>query len=327
MRRTLALTTAGFATLLASGCSLPSKERWAQINRHGLLPVLIDGRSSSPTVTAATSKPSEERVVRVQAVTTPAVVRTPSAARVPGNPGYVFSPHTIPHKVVDVRGLRPGEEVRCPYTGLAFLVPAAQSDIVVSRPTPAPHVDRPVAELVSNSDTVPDLGPELNRPNAIEAPTPVPAPAPLPPPTVEPAKPATAETTLPPPAAPPTTPAPAPAPPPTVVKGKNEIPYGTRVAGRPGFVYSPYANKSQLVDVATTAPGVVVRCPYTQKLFRVPELAGEEVKPSGTPPTSEPPATADTPATPPTPEPAPAPPAPAPEPRPATPGSLASPPR
>jgi hypothetical protein len=36
------------------------------------------------------------------------------------------------------------------------------------------------------------------------------------------------------------------------------------------MVNSPYANKSQLVDVAGMSPGQTVKCPYSGKLFRVP---------------------------------------------------------
>ncbi len=58
-----------------------------------------------------------------------------------------------------------------------------------------------------------------------------------------------------------------------------KLPYGTRVAGRPGFVYSPYAQKNQLVDVSGTAPGVAVECPYTKgKKFIVPEFSDEEIR-------------------------------------------------
>lgn len=58
-------------------------------------------------------------------------------------------------------------------------------------------------------------------------------------------------------------------------KAREEIPYGKIVIGRPGFVNSPFAAKSQLVDVKGTAPGVVVKCPYSNKLFRVPEAINE----------------------------------------------------
>lgn len=309
MRKALALTTAGLASLLASGCSLPSKERWAQINQHGLIPVLIDGRSS--TVAANTTpgvKPSEEHAVRVQGVATPAIVKTPSADRVPGRTGYVYSPFTSSRSIVDVRAYQPGEAVRCPYTGKTFAVPSAQQQEVIVSNRPVRRENHPVTEVVSNSNSIPELDPSLNR---LE-----PTPTPAPPTTFEPAKPATVEA----PPAPAPTPAPAAAstpPPPrepsVAAKPKTDIPYGTRVAGRPGFVYSPFANKTQLVDVAGTAPGVVVKCPYTQKMFRVPEVAGEEVKPAAAPPSD----TANAPSS----VPAPA------EPKPSTPGSLSSPPR
>lgn len=55
------------------------------------------------------------------------------------------------------------------------------------------------------------------------------------------------------------------------IKADPSTKTGTWVLGRPGFVYSPFAAKSQLVDVNGTAPGVIVKCPYTNKLFRVPE--------------------------------------------------------
>ncbi len=48
------------------------------------------------------------------------------------------------------------------------------------------------------------------------------------------------------------------------------LPYGTPVAGRPGMVTSPFAQKQQLVDVTGLAPGDTVKDPYSGKLFRVP---------------------------------------------------------
>jgi hypothetical protein len=49
-----------------------------------------------------------------------------------------------------------------------------------------------------------------------------------------------------------------------------ELPYGSPISGRPGFVNSPYAAKHQLVDVTGLPVGMEVKCPYTGKLFRVP---------------------------------------------------------
>lgn len=53
-------------------------------------------------------------------------------------------------------------------------------------------------------------------------------------------------------------------------KPENDLPYGTSVAGRPNMVNSPYAGKTQLVDVSGMTSGQTVKCPYTGKLFKVP---------------------------------------------------------
>ena len=43
---------------------------------------------------------------------------------VPGKPGFVTSPYAPYQGYVDVRGYAPGTEVKDPYTGKTFLVPA-----------------------------------------------------------------------------------------------------------------------------------------------------------------------------------------------------------
>lgn len=65
----------------------------------------------------------------------------------------------------------------------------------------------------------------------------------------------------------PTTPADAP---PVKKAPREDLPYGTPVVGKPGYVYSPYAEDRQ-VDVRDLKRGTRVHCPYTPgKDFRVP---------------------------------------------------------
>ena len=283
--RGLALSAVGLTTLLAVSCALPRKEAWNQINQRGLIPVLIDGGQTA-LVSNPAVKPSQESVVRVQAVTTPAIVKTLYADAVPGRPGYVLSPHTAPRKVVDVRGFRAGEEVRCPFTSQPFLVPDFSAVADAARPAPQRPV-RPVAEVVSSTGSTPEMlersltrldpEPEMKAapPAPVEPVTPPAAPVKTPATletAVNPAVPSAGNSGVPPAA------------------GNSGLLYGSRVPGRPGFVYSPHAAKTQLVDVAGTAPGVVVKCPYTNKLFRVPEVNSEEINPGTSPvaPAAEP---------------------------------------
>lgn len=49
--------------------------------------------------------------------------RPPSAEKVPGKPGYVFSPFSAGHRIIDVTHLPPGTKVKCPYTMKIFRVP------------------------------------------------------------------------------------------------------------------------------------------------------------------------------------------------------------
>ncbi len=47
-------------------------------------------------------------------------------------------------------------------------------------------------------------------------------------------------------------------------------PTAEKIAGKPGFVYSPFSSEHRLVDVSGVPSGTKVKCPYTMKIFRVP---------------------------------------------------------
>ncbi|HWB07260.1 MAG TPA: hypothetical protein VG796_29820 [Verrucomicrobiales bacterium] len=268
MRRNLVLSALGLAGLVTSGCTLPSKEQWAQVQQKGLIPVLIAANQNDAPGQPAATRPSQQHMLAVQPVRTPVIATAPTAESIPGRPGFVYSPHATPRRVVDVRAFHAGQQVRCPYTSLPFRVPdyplVASTPAPVSRPVPA---SPPVTRVPSTapSTAVPPLDAGLAHLEPVETP-PAPAPAspPAPAPAVDPVKPPVKPGAL------------------ATADAKPAIPYGTRVPGRPGFVYSPHAGKTQLVDVAGTAPGVVVKCPYTNKLFRVPEPVAEEIAPAET---------------------------------------------
>ena len=49
-----------------------------------------------------------------------------------------------------------------------------------------------------------------------------------------------------------------------------EIPFATRISGKPGFVKSPFDPNGQSIDVRDFQSGQKAKCPYTGKIFRVP---------------------------------------------------------
>ena len=72
----------------------------------------------TPRETVETTPPPS-----VPAAPQPTVQDLPYATPVPGKPGYVISPYAPDSGYVDIRGLSPGQQARCPYTQKVFLVP------------------------------------------------------------------------------------------------------------------------------------------------------------------------------------------------------------
>ncbi len=242
---TVRLATASLAGLMLASCAIPPREAWHEIQSRGLITYYMHKESRPLGSTAGTKNLVQTTPAPVQApmpsvgpdrpaTPPPAMLNAstmPVAQAVPDLPGYVRTPFTNPPRLVDVRGMSPGSKVVCPYTQRPFLVPGS-----VSAST----------NIAANR---PKPQPAPDRPKT----TPVDANANV------------AAMTKPAPSAPATT-APAPAP----ATATPELPYGTPIAGRPGFVNSPFAAKHQLVDVTGLPVGMEVKCPYTGKLFRVP---------------------------------------------------------
>ena len=313
---TRSLTAGAIAMMAMTSCSLPPREAWRQIQTDGLIPfVAAQWTSESGPVAPAFATQSKTQMVAqqtpkkqspassVSAPTTPTntvastTTATPSASTtpnntpspvmidaknlpkaqvVPGLAGYVRTPYTNPPRLVDVRGMSAGSKVVCPFTNKPFLVPAGvatEQPKVAAAPAPTPTpAPAPQAPKVTPPASVPASVP--TAPTKVAAMT-------KPQPTA-PAQNTPAPQVKPQPQAPATTPAPTkPAPIATTPPAKaetQEIPFGTPISGRPGFVNSPYAAKHQLVDVTGLPVGMEVKCPYTGKLFRVPPQADTQGK-------------------------------------------------
>jgi beta-lactamase regulating signal transducer with metallopeptidase domain len=95
----------------------------------------------------------------------PNVVRPPVAQWVPGKPGFVISPHAPAAGYVDVRGFKPGTEVKCPYTQEKFLVPELpRGEIDKTNLEPRSEIIRPAE---SESRIEGRVGIELRQANPV----------------------------------------------------------------------------------------------------------------------------------------------------------------
>ncbi len=202
-----------------------------------------------PSVSPKPAPPKEKTEVASNNTLTPPPLPTENSSLpaygqwVEGRPGFVYSPFARRHQLVDVTGIAPGVEVKCPYSGNTFRVPemaepAADSGAKPQEPKPQAQ-PKPEATPPTKPEAKPEMKPE-NKP--ADQP-----PAPKPEAKAEPK---------------PTTPAP--------VSTPATMPVAKWVDGKPGLVQSPFGEAGQLVDVTGKEPGSKVLCPFTGKPFIVP---------------------------------------------------------
>lgn len=229
--------------LLLCQCTLPQRQAWQYIRTNGLLTYW---NNPSPPFGVGTGY-SQRYVARGgSSYTAPRYSQRPASYW----SSYADSgtSHRIPYRSTPRSG----------YSSRYFATPSQPSS---SAPVPAPR-------------HTPRARPE----------SPAPRPAPRIPVEEPPEAPAIVRNE--PPPAPSTTPQPPSLPksngaPPAAPASTADLPYGTPVPGRPNMVNSPFAAKTQLVDVSGMGVGQPVKCPYTGKLFKVPppQQAANTVEP------------------------------------------------
>ena len=237
------LVTISLVALMLASCAVPPRQAWQQIQSRGLISYYMAKDSRPLGANHAGTPTLAQRTAPVQ---TPSPSVGPDRPSTP--PPAMLNAASMPvaQAVPDLPGY-----VRTPFTNPPRLVDvrgmSAGSKVV------CPYTQRPF--LVPGGVTAASSNIAANRPKtpAPERPrtTPIDANSNV----------AAMTKTA------PSTPSVAPTPP---APATADLPYGTPISGRPGFVNSPFAAKHQLVDVTGLPVGMEVKCPYTGKLFRVP---------------------------------------------------------
>lgn len=86
----------------------------------------VPAAASKPAASAEEKKPSAQAPAKTSVAAAPAPNKSedlPYGSPVAGRPGLVNSPYAGKMQLVDVTGLKPGQEVKCPYSGKLFRVP------------------------------------------------------------------------------------------------------------------------------------------------------------------------------------------------------------
>ena len=236
---------------LVPSCALPTHDAWKVIKDNGFLTYLSIEMGKQPIPPGlSASPPSATSVAATQPTVTTPWRATPSRYWDTNPAKPVVSPPKVTKPVPPQVAVAPKPALRPPAPKPAAV---ASAPPVITQPAPTPV---PAA---------------ANKPELQKKPEPkIAAAPPAPSPPTE--KPAPNKSTAPAPTA--SVPAPQPAASPV------ELPYGEIIAGRPGFVHSPYAMKNQIVDVTGLRTGQEVKCPFTGKLFRVPPGEQAAAKPA-----------------------------------------------
>jgi len=222
-------------------CSLPPREAWQRIREEGVLKAFFVPKRSGVT------DDRTQRLAGADLSDDDSGSRSLPVAEPAAQAGYVYSPRTATRKLVNVKDFAAGDTVLCPYTLEPFVVPGAGASSGLAGEAVG---GRELTPMTPTHAAPPRLA--STRPTSQASESSNPAVQELPLDASEGADASSAS-------------APVPAPQP-------ETPYGTWVAAKPGHVYSPYAQRHQLVDVTGIAPATEVHCPFTDKIFRVPEL-------------------------------------------------------